>query len=550
LGSAATLQVPVPWDILPKWDGLNSKNNLAGRKLDSNHLINRIEDVLLQSRIRLYTKGVFVVGTKFANLQIRQLDTVCTLELLPGWTMKQLSEGWTTVLHEDFYIGNIEAAARKLSKKIVNPVLSVGYYDDDVLVLKLFKGGKAITSHVSDNAYGYEAKAGNANKFAENLELEDNDAGFLKDILKCEDLERKVSLLEDLFGVCLWIQAEFLNDQGEEHFCRNRDLSRVKEYSDELRIANKINNVTKVELITEFEGLLKRGEGINLPDAEGSFLLNGPFYEILPNGTLRQAKQREDEWPRTELLFHFSDGTPLFKRGETIYVNNTDGDRAWEFEFHYLKAGPVLHNDDVYLHYDSSAEDRESSNLVKLNRDGEMVARLSLPWGNCYWKIIHFDDQDRIFYANRSSSSRVTTLYCLNDQLEIISEIILDGTSFDSVLDIKTGLLYFCIFEREIRNFDIKSLKMHGIKKYLDYQCFINVDQQGNLVIKKGSTIEILNESLEIISRHKLKGQIQDHFINNEGNLCIVTWNGQQWDSGKEKSLIRLFEIHYKKKKV
>ncbi|MGC5327681.1 hypothetical protein [Brevibacillus sp. SYSU BS000544] len=488
------------------------------------------------------------MGTKFANLQIKQRNADFLIDLPPGYIIKRLSEGWITILHEDFHIGNIEDAALKLSKEIAHPVLSVGYYDDDVLVLNLFKAGKTVTTHVSDNAYGYEAKAGNAYKFVEILELEENDAGLLKDILKCENLERKISLLENLFGVCLWIKSEYVNDHGEEQFYRTRNLSIVSEYINELRTTNKINNRTKVKLITEFEGMPERREGYILPNEEGRFLLNGPLYELQQDGTLHLTSSREDEWPPTEHLGTFSDGTPLYKKGDVLYVSNTNGNRLWEFNFHYLKAGPVLHNEYIYLHCDISDENRESSDIVKLDQNGEIVAKLALPWGNCYWRTIHFNDQGRIFYVNRNNSNRVNTLYCLNDQLEIISEFILDDVSYDSMLDKRTGLLYFNIFQKQIRNFDTNSLKMHRTNKYLDYFEFISVDQQENVVIKKGSTVEILNANFDIISRHKLKGKIQDHFLNNEGNLCFVTWNGDKWDSGKEKSMIRLFEIHYKAK--
>ena len=485
------------------------------------------------------------MGTKFANLQIRQQDPKGLPELLPDCTIRQLSEGWTTVLHHDFHIGNIAVAAQKLSKKIKYPILSVGYYDDDVLVLGLFRDGKSISAHISDNSCGYEARLGNVKKFAEFLELEENDVSLLKAILGCQNLERKIYLLENLLGVCLWIKLDDLIDQQAEGFCRKRNISVIQEYLEEFRTANRLNNCTKVKLISEFEAM-PDGSMYRLPDEEGNFSLKGPLYKLQPNGTLDLTFSRKDKRPPTDYLFTFSSGTSLFLEGRNIIAYDLSGNPVWDFSFYVLKAAPVMYNDFIYLHCDLSEEDNETSCFLKHNPLGEIVAKLLLPWGNCYWTTIHYNDYGAFFYSNRNYMDDSSTLYCLNENLEIISEFILDGVSFDSAFDDRTGLLYFSIFDRSINTFDTKKLKMLHSKKHLDYDEFICADRQGNLVISKGGYIEILNASLEIVSRHKLKGKIHSHFSNDRGHLCIVTWNGDKWDADQEKSLVRLHELQYK----
>ena len=140
------------------------------------------------------------MGTKFANLQVYNLQVSEIETLLPGCIAKRFSNKWTTIVRDDFQIGLIEQEARILSKKIDKAVLSVGYYDDDVLALNIFRNGRSVACHISDNAYGYVKKTSNPITFAHELELDETDTECLKWIFKCENLPKKVQLLEMLLG--------------------------------------------------------------------------------------------------------------------------------------------------------------------------------------------------------------------------------------------------------------------------------------------------------------------------------------------------------------
>ncbi|WP_088228807.1 hypothetical protein [Desulfosporosinus sp. FKB] len=233
------------------------------------------------------------MGTKFANIQVLDLP-ICDVEnLLPGCIAKKLSANWTTILHEEFQIGMIEQVGKVLSKKIEKTILTVGYFDDDVIALHIFRNGKCVTCHISEYAYGYKKKIGNPSKFVSELELPDSDTERLKGIFKCEDLAKKVELLERLLAAPLWIDKEALIEYGDENFKRERDTVFIDEYIWEQKELNKkIKSQTKVRLLIEFEGLLASSSQsgkflVHLPSADGKYYSHlQHIYNTTPEGFL------------------------------------------------------------------------------------------------------------------------------------------------------------------------------------------------------------------------------------------------------------------------
>ena len=99
-------------------------------------------------------------------------------------------------------------------------------------------------------------------------------------------------------------------------------------------------------------------------------------------------------------------------------------------------------------------------------------------------------------------------------------------------------------FKKELLSVDTKSLYVLSYKKLFAPIDLDNTDCQGNILTHIGTcSIEILNDQLKVVSRHKLKGDIYSSYKNAAGNVCYLTWNGQAWDSGKAKSMIRVYEV-------
>ncbi|NIK72070.1 hypothetical protein [Paenibacillus sp. BK720] len=492
------------------------------------------------------------MGSKFANLQIQYVDPLIVKEIIPGCTVKEFSRGWVTVLHEDFQIGTIEREAYKLSKNLDRPILSVGYYDDDILVLRVYKQGKSVAYHVSNDGYGYESRTGNPTHFQQSLGLEEKDTSVIKEILKCENLEKKVVLLENLLGVTLWINYRSFEEYEKELSARVFDKSIIYEYIDELKAAGRVKNHTELKMRAEIEAIPEWScdECFRLPDANGDFILNNSdVFKIRMDGNYEPTiiNQVGTNSRENSILHLLPDGATVQTSYEhnqhSIFQCDSTGHMKWKLEVDFIKVPPVLHNDHLYMHVDINAV----ACILKINREGEIVSRFEAPtWGGCHWKTFLIDHQNRIFYCCTldQNGERQARLFCFNEDLAVLEQRDLDGTSFDFVMDHKLGFLYIYIHLKEIIKIDVTTVDITGRLKCTDYVKLVFVDRKNRVYIQKGeSTLELMSPVMQIVSRHRLKGQIQWHDINFEGNPCFVTWNGRNWDSGKEKSLLRVFEI-------
>lgn len=58
-----------------------------------------------------------------------------------GTFVGSISENWITVLDDSFYQGDAYDIAKNVSKQVDFPVLLFQCYDDDIIILKLYKNG-------------------------------------------------------------------------------------------------------------------------------------------------------------------------------------------------------------------------------------------------------------------------------------------------------------------------------------------------------------------------------------------------------------------------
>lgn len=150
----------------------------------------------------------------------------------------------------------MDKIGRKISKNIENPVLSVEILDDDVLVLNVFRGGKNVASHISCSEYSYIKKLGNPDAFVKELGLREDYSEYIKWSFKCEDLRKKIQLLEKILGIPIWIDYRMIFDSPSEYDNIQRDLDYVENYIKENKALRKIKNATKAKLLIEFDGKL------------------------------------------------------------------------------------------------------------------------------------------------------------------------------------------------------------------------------------------------------------------------------------------------------
>jgi hypothetical protein len=189
------------------------------------------------------------MGTKFANMHILSdelegikeslkrwysrvdnnrknvLKNIGVLSLLEGLTdnscgkcyLGNFKSGWISILHPDFNWESVNDVALEISKKVIGPILTIGYFDDDIFILTVIKAGYIITRHIAGyslDAYGLQQNEGDAEVIVKELDF-DVEIDELKIVLNQEDIEKKVIELEKLLKLPLWINADWIDEMEE-----------------------------------------------------------------------------------------------------------------------------------------------------------------------------------------------------------------------------------------------------------------------------------------------------------------------------------------------
>ena len=127
-------------------------------------------------------------------------------------SFRSFSPGWLTCVKDlsgktpdDSY-----QTAKRISREIDAPVLYFGVFDSETIWLSIFCGGK-LAARYSDEGFP-------ANKKLSDIPAMTGCAGGSKkrfsEILACADTDLKISMLEELFGVCLCYEPE-MPEEGE-----------------------------------------------------------------------------------------------------------------------------------------------------------------------------------------------------------------------------------------------------------------------------------------------------------------------------------------------
>jgi hypothetical protein len=535
------------------------------------------------------------MGTTFVNLQVRGRIDLDNDKLLSDCIIKTLSPGWTTIVSENFDVGSIGSVARRLSKKINNAILSIEYFDDSILMMNVFRDGKVITSHITDNGYGYLKKAGNPDKFLSELEFSPDESNYLKAILKCGELSKKVQLLEKFWGVALWIDHRMLIEAGDSSFHYERELHFVEEYMNVIKKVKPIKNQTKVELLMEFEGAVIRNLGhkkylIGIPPFNYddytyqeeyiyAHQTDGRLKALFDAKWLKYGNYEYGDIYAVEnytALFdtHFSlldnqgqlkvkevlpaDGHPIMilPDGSFVYSNygphtiitlyGTDCSKKWELEIGRINGYLQLYNGCFYLHHEDVLKGK--SEIIKVSLSGQVISRFEvMVCGGGNWGRFLFNQAGRMYYCCNiyDKDKRITQLFCLTENLELLSTLELDSTSCQGLIDIINHRLFLLLFEEEIVVIDLKTNEIYARRKYEEMAHLMFIDSLGRVIVLKGrSTVEILDSELKDISRHRLKGSIYSWYQNDKNNFILLTGTGGAHEEGGAKQMIiRVYEI-------
>ena len=542
------------------------------------------------------------MGTTFANLNIHRLSINEAIKLIPGCLARQFDPEWITITSENFQCGAMDKVSKKISKMIDSPILTTEVFDDDLLILRVFRNGKNTAKHACGLDLGDIKKLSKPAAFIEELELPENYTEYLKWIFKCEDLGKKIQLLEKTLGIPLWIDYDMISDLYNKYESIHRDLDYVENYIKENKALEKIKNVTKAKELMELDGKIYQVLGhnkylIHRPSSDENYhefrehfvyalssegvleplfdlsafnvdsfnqhikasktvvamLENLPIYETnftlfdLQGTLLGEIKlPKEDGYP----LIVFEDGGIICSsqgKEQFIAEYGVDGQKKWELEVGYLNIEPIYHNGYIYLYYTNFNTNK--SELLKINRNGEIVKNVDLKLcGGSHWKTLLFDSNGNFYVCLhvKDNESYYDKLFYIDSYLNIISELTIDASSVEGVLDSENNRLYISIFEKELLAVDIEKNLIYVRKKYEGFSRMGLTDKNGRLMMIKGmSTVEVFDPELNIISRHRLKGIIHDKYKNSNGNVCFITSQmpSDAFITDNVKSTLRVYEI-------
>ncbi len=186
------------------------------------------------------------MGTTLSNLHIYDVEPERVKPLLTGgYTVLGISKGWTSVFSPAFREKGADTLAKKVSKQTGAPVLSFYYFDDDLLALTLFQAGKWSAGYcMQASGAPYLYRCG---RFISELGFDPAREGDLRKIFRCSEAGQMVELLEEFFGVALYVDLNFF-EEGTDNFIRQRGDEAYRIYSQQMKKADRIKNCTKMTL--------------------------------------------------------------------------------------------------------------------------------------------------------------------------------------------------------------------------------------------------------------------------------------------------------------
>ncbi|WP_143063979.1 hypothetical protein [Butyrivibrio fibrisolvens] len=190
-----------------------------------------------------------IVGTKLCNLNIYNPEKK-PYELEAGYSVVHIADGWDTILEDEMVLNYNKMAriARRLSKELNSPAITVNYFDDDVFILDITKDGKKAAYHVVkyDNSISKKIPI-----IIEALRLDDKDAKIFKHIMRNEkEAPKAIDKLSAICGVPFYVDMMIFKETKGPFI---PDKAAVIEEIKRKKINYK-NKSQKAELLKEFPG--------------------------------------------------------------------------------------------------------------------------------------------------------------------------------------------------------------------------------------------------------------------------------------------------------
>lgn len=172
------------------------------------------------------------MGRSFANLHIKSKNLEKTVEALRELSkthpkvlgiketqgsrvvmyVSKSNEVWISVLHDYFVWGTVKKIGKTLSQLIVEPIMTVGYMNEEIFELTIFTDGEMSAERIfcepwTREEYDLKEELLNDDYLQEALDISNEE---FDDLLRLTSPEQAVTKLSELVKMSLWSDSEWI----------------------------------------------------------------------------------------------------------------------------------------------------------------------------------------------------------------------------------------------------------------------------------------------------------------------------------------------------
>ncbi|WP_409294086.1 hypothetical protein V1498_12670 [Peribacillus sp. SCS-26] len=163
------------------------------------------------------------MGSKFASLHIQTNDLKRITDIINHSNTQssffvKVNNNWISIYSDSYHWEGIEQEAKAFSNQLSQPVLSVGYFDDDLVEIALIQNNQVITKQISGYGaedYGLDPENMNIDLFIQTLQLSIENEEF-EAALEKDDISEIVEEMGKLLNLELWQKYEWIEEEGEK----------------------------------------------------------------------------------------------------------------------------------------------------------------------------------------------------------------------------------------------------------------------------------------------------------------------------------------------
>lgn len=485
------------------------------------------------------------MGEFYCSINVRSSDADGVAALLPDFAPQSILPGWVTAAVPQFDAPDAQKAAKRLSKALPQPVLTTFYFDDDFVDFTLFFGGKTVARHAVSTLDEFPAQEGKSKAWAKQLGLSADDEKTLKLIFKEPSPEVCIRLMECLLRCPLCVFPD-----GEADYVPT-EVSFLTDYA--AAKTAKLKNLTKLRLLDEIDCFAPSRQLPYLFTSDTSIGGSGKLRK-LSGGSMHELCELHLPGHYEECIYGstpyggicaavFSEYRDPSDSEYTLYIIDEHGDCLDRLALGEFAPSCLTVIDDSRVMVDIACRNfrthetewRLDSDLncghqthsYRLS-DGRVFVNDYCLDGSVHWYCLDADggdlcvldgDDERVgslltIDGSEIYSYRDGVVRCLDSRLELLWEAEIGDPSENAlcgVIDPDTKMLYFLSFSGcyRLKAFRIPERKVTATRLFgqnSDFRLQSFLPGVGPICGTGIGSAEVLNASLETVSRHKLKG--------------------------------------------